>query len=227
MTYPAQLYELNIITDSPIFEGFALVDYLPSQLGQDSLEDDITPGYLDAAEDLNWKQPRLSAVWPTPSVIGRVHPCNDFPGLDMALPAFSARACKCLESFLLPNGELLPLNSKVGEYFFYNITTIADVLNSQESVCEFWCDPPTTAVEIEHFAFDESKLGSLTIFRIPQFPMSAIVTDEFVDAVYANSLNGFEFTKIWPFERGQKWREMNQVLTAPRDLDAFVSSLDG
>lgn len=39
-----ELYELRVITDNPVFEGFALKES-SSLLGRDDLQDDITPGY--------------------------------------------------------------------------------------------------------------------------------------------------------------------------------------
>jgi hypothetical protein len=39
--------------------------------------------------------------------VGRVAEFNDYPGVDMVLPAFSERAVKSLGSLLEPNGELL------------------------------------------------------------------------------------------------------------------------
>ncbi|EDL58364.1 hypothetical protein [Gimesia maris] len=194
-----ELYELRIITDNPVFEGFALKE-TPSLLGRDNLQDDITPGY--GVTDLNkkWCQEKLHRKWQTPEVIGRVVPFNDYPGIDMYFPAFSSRACGYLKDFLLPNGELLPLATDVGEYYFYNITTISDALNTQKSDCEY---APMT---IDFFEFHKQKLLGLSIFRIYQWPMGVIVTDSFVDRVLSSGLSGFRFVKIWPYKRGEDWR---------------------
>jgi hypothetical protein len=111
-----------------------------------------------------------------------------------------------LADLLEPNGELLPLESEKGEYYFYNITTVVDALNVKKSDCCFWCDPPTYALDIDYFAFHEEKLAGLSIFRIIDYPILAIVTDQFVRRVREAGLNGFDFPKIWPFPRGVNWR---------------------
>lgn len=202
---PEQLYQLSVIADNPFFEGFA-VDEAPSILGRDCLDDDMTPGYEIANSDPQWIQPRLEPHWSPPTVTGRVAPFNDFPGIDMTLPAFSKRACELLKEFLEPNGELLPVHSQVGEYFFYNVTTISNALDIENSICDFWCDPPTTATNIDYFAFDRDKLKGLSIFRIHQQPMEVIVSDLFVQRVNECGLNGFNFVKTWPFPKGTDWR---------------------
>ncbi|WP_145056191.1 imm11 family protein [Lignipirellula cremea] len=111
-----------------------------------------------------------------------------------------------MADFLKPNGELLPLQSEIGEYFFFNITTITDALNTKTSDCDFWCEPPTTAVGIDHFEFHKKQLTGLSIFRIRECPVMTIVTNHFVDVVEKEGLNGFEFTKIWPFRPGTIWQ---------------------
>ena len=202
-----EIHKLNVITDDPRFEGFAL-NPAPSILGRDSLDDDLTPGFADAEDNIDWQQPRLAANWVPPQAIGRVAEFNDYPGVDTTLPAFSSRAVDILRDLLEPNGEIRPLRTETDtEYFFYNILTISDALDRSESKCDFWCEPPTTATTIDYFAFDSTKLVEMTIFRIRELPMSVLVTNEFVSRVEFFGLNGFSFTKIWPLPPNVNWRE--------------------
>ncbi len=215
MTIPKELFELRVTTDDPRFEGFALTD-APSILGGDSLEEDIVPGSEVADSDPFWKQPRFGDKWVPPKVIGRVAPFNDYPGLDMMFPAFSERSVELLMPYLKPNGEILPLRSDTRvKYFFYNITTISDALDHKHSKCDFWCDPPTTTDSIEFFAFDKSKLKELSIFRIREWPIGVLVTDEFVRETEQAGLNGFDFVKIWPLDPSTDWRKRGaQAITS-------------
>ena len=217
MNKPMELFELEVITDNPIFEGFALEES-PSILGRSSLLEDIVPGFDASNKVRKWNPVYLSNLWKAPRVSGRVTPFNDFPGLNMILPAFSQRACDALIDFLKPNGELLPLSFDCGQYFFYNITTIVDALDIENSICEFWCDPPTTAIDIEYYAFKEEMLEGLSIFRIYEYPISTIVTNDFVDRVRKYKLNGFQFNKIWPFPKDVDWRAYNKNLYLSQDL---------
>lgn len=223
---PNELFLLDKVADNPLFEGFA-VEEGPSQLGRNSLDDDLTPGFGVSESIRKWKQNCLSESWKPPRVVGRVGSYNDFPGIDMVLPAFSRRACYTLRNMLEPNGELLPVKSEVGEYFFYNITTIVDgALDLKTSKCTFWCDPPTTAVDIEYFAFHREKIEGLSIFRICERPMDTIVSDYFVHRVQEARLNGFSFEKIWPLRPGVDWR-MEAKKARPRNADRLSAQTVG
>ncbi len=200
------VYELNKVVDDSRFEGFALTK-LPSILGRNSLDDDVTPGFLDAEENPEWEQPRLTSNWFPPKVVGRVSEFNDYPCVDMILPAFSQRAVDGLRPLLASNGELLPLDSDTKTRFvFFNILTISDALDRSRSKCNFWCDPPTTATTIDYFEFHRNKLIGLSIFRIREMPASVFVTDEFVGRVDFFGLKGFSFKKVWPLPVGVNWR---------------------
>ena len=124
-----ELFELEKITDNPLFEGFAF-ESAPSLLGRKDLEEDLLPGFGKSDEEKKWKPVFLSNNWKPPKVIGRVAPFNDFPCVNMMLPVFSHRACDVLKDFLEPNGELLPLDSDLGQYYLFNITKIIDALDS-------------------------------------------------------------------------------------------------
>jgi hypothetical protein len=202
---PEELYSLEIVTDNPLFEGFAM-ESAPSVLGRGGLRDDMRPGFEASESVREWRPVRLARLWKPPTVKGRVAPYQDFPGIDMVLPAFSRRACDALREFLEPNGELLLLNSTNGEYYFYNITTVLDVLDLARSRCDFWCDPPTTAVDIDYFAFHEEGLVGNSIFRVLELPIYAFVTDAFRDRVFDSGLHGFHFEKVWPYPPGVDWR---------------------
>jgi hypothetical protein len=200
------IYELNVVTDDPRLEGFALAPS-PSVLGRESLDDDLTPGFADAEENPDWKQPSLAEHWPTPRAEGRVSEFNDYPCLDMVLPAFSERAVDALGDLLEASGEILLLSTNTdAKFYFFNILTISDALDRSASSCDFWCDPPTTATDIEFFVFDAKKVQGLSIFRIRELPMSVFVTNVFVDRVESCKLQGFDFKKVWPLARGVHWR---------------------
>lgn len=207
---PNAIYDLSKIVDDPRFEGYGLVD-APSLLGWRRLREDLVPGFGISVDNPRWEQPQLSATWNNPEVEGRVVPFNDFPGINLILPAFSQRACECLVDMLTPNGELLPLETPSGlPYYFYNITTISDALDVDESKCS-WDDYPFRAGSIDYYAFHTERLAGLSIFRIRQHPIEAFVTYEFVRRVYESGLNGFEFTKVWPLPKGTNWRRLRST----------------
>lgn len=201
------IYVLDKVLDDPRFEGFGVVE-APSLLGRDSRRDDLTPGFGDASKNPRWQQPSLCSHWIPPQVIGRVSEFNDYPCLGMILPVFSERAVDRLRPMLEANGELLLLDSNTKtRFFFYNIRTISDALDQSRSKCHFWCDPPTTAMGIDRFEFQKTKLAGLSIFRIHQDPALVLVTEEFVDQVNFFGLRGFDFKKVWPLPPGVNWEK--------------------
>ena len=202
------LFKLEVITSDEGFEGFALAD-LPSLLGLDDLFEDLIPGHGVTETNRDWKQEELAGLWAPPKVQGDVSAENDFSGINMILPVFSEKACQVLGSMLLANGELLSVNSDAGRYYFYNALTVIDALDVEDSICDFWCEPPTTAVDIERYSFRNNSINGASVFRIIENPIALIVTQEFVNTAKEAGLKGLCFHKIWPFEKGKKWREEN------------------
>ena len=203
-----------------MYEGFVLVE-APSLLGREDLGEDIRPGFGASETVRLWQPVYLKDVWIPPKVEGRVSPVNDFPGISIGLPAFSERACNELRDLLEPSGELLPLDTEVGNYYFYNITKVVDALDLANSICDFWCDPPTTAVDIEYYSFKANLLDDVSIFRIYENPIATLVTNEFVSRVQKTGLSGFSFSKLWPLPQGVNWRLYNKENKDPEvDLKA-------
>jgi hypothetical protein len=200
-----EIFNLDVMTDTPPFEGFGLID-APSAHGRERQRDDMSPGFGRPAGILRWKQILLAPTWDPPQVVGRVGAFNDYPCISLLLPAFSQRACDALRDMLEPNGELLPLRSTVGvPYYFYNITTVVDALDAGGSDC-FWFEEPIKAGQIDYFSFRRDKLKNLSIFRIYEYPVATLVTSEFVQRVRDAGLNGFDFRKVWPLPLGVNWR---------------------
>jgi hypothetical protein len=207
MSPPKEIYRLRKILDNPKFEGFGSVDR-ESLLGRDSGDEDLYPGYNLDEEYPNWKPVKFNGIWKPLKVEGRVTPFNDYPCINLSRPAFSQRACEVLRDLLEPNGELLPLSSETDvKYFFYNITTFSDAFDMKKSRYELLDDAGIIALNIDYFEFQKKKLDGLSIFRIYQYPVGTFVTDEFVRRVHEAGLNGFAFTRIWPFPPGVNWED--------------------
>lgn len=210
---PKEIFILETLPDHPLFEGFTHESTsTPSLIGRKNLREDMEPGFEVSEQLREWSVPLLSKVWQPPNVEGKVAPFNDYPGINMIFPAFSQRACDILAEFLLPNGELLPLKTDIGQYYFFNITKVVDALDIKNSSCEFWCNPPTTAIDIEYFEFKKNAIIGLSIFRIYEEPFYTLVTDQFVEKVTENGLNGFDFKKIWPLPKGSNWRAYDKEM---------------
>lgn len=194
------IYKLQPIVDDPRYEGFGTSQR--SLLGNTTFAQDFLP-----EDDGHAKS--LKRIWRPVKVEGRVREFNDYPCINLLIPAFSERAVKALRNILEENGELLPLSSKLRKYFAYNVTTIADVLDGRKSTVEYYPDS-RRAMWIERYEFRASKLKSLSIFAIPDDPGQLYVTDVFRAAVETAGLDGFDFVKVWPLGKGEDWQSLHK-----------------
>ncbi len=189
------LYKLTCITDDPEFEGFGFHD-AQSFRGKGRLAFDFDPDDIPT-KGRGWTVTRMAASWVPPHVRGRVKPHNDYPCVNLTVPAFSSRAVAALRDFLEPNGELLQLDSPVGEYYAYNITTVADILDHERSEIEWFSGGHVSALHIRRYECIPEKLRGLSIFRLVEMSSSTFVHQVFVDRVREHRLQGFGFTRLW------------------------------
>ena len=160
-----KIYILTSCLDDPRFSGF---------------EGEVEIFHTTFRDKKTWQLHvrRLADAWKTPRVKGNVRPINHYPCINLSDPAFSQHAADCLGDLLNPNGELLPLITPTGKYYFYNLLTVADVLDVKKSRTK-WLREPMWAQIIEHHEFIAKKLKGLTIFRVLQDGYGVYVTDHF------------------------------------------------
>jgi hypothetical protein len=198
------LYKLECVTDDPEFEGFAFIQN-ESLRGKRRLTFDFDPDDVQT-RGRAWTVTPLASLWHPQRVVGNVRPYNDYPCVNLTVPALSKRAVDALRDMLEPNGELLPLVSSLGEYFAYNVTTVADILDHQRSdLAWFSTGPRAVALHIRHYECIPERLSRLFIFRLVEKPAATFVTQLFVDRVRQHGLQGFHFIRLWPLadEAGQ------------------------
>lgn len=216
----SEIYKL-VGSDNPIFGGgFVFSSSAKSLLGRtdfegkDSAEEDFYRSY--GAKTREFKVPSFGKRWTPQPVEGDVNPFHDYPEMVPGIPVFSLRACTALDEFLRPNGELLPLKTKVGKYFVYNLQTIVDVLDAKKSKIEFFPDS-FKALSIDWYSFREAHLKQLSIFAVPENSQVVLVTAEFKERVELSGLNGFHFVKVYPFPKGVDWamEEAKRIRKSP------------
>lgn len=186
------IYKLEPILDNPKYEGFGMGQQ-PSLRGKRGRYEDLRADFDPKIGE--WVIPRLSATWKPLRVLGRVRPYNDFPCVGLS-PAFSARAVDILRDVLEPNGELLPLVTNVGEYFLYNCTTVADIIDRARSKVDYL--NKHTILEIDHLQVREDRLAELSVFQMKSYNGRCCVTDAVARRIRDANLEGFEFRKFWP-----------------------------
>lgn len=195
------VYELLPQLDDPEYRTFDVQDG-SSVIGGQSLLSDFSPVEVSSKA---WSAPRLKDRWTARQVIDpSPSQLNDYPCIALVVPVFSSRAVGALRKHLDGNGELLPLVCDTGQYYAYNVTTVADVLDRSRSQIRWRLQDRLRKVElvvadrIEHYEFDEYKLRPLSIFRIPERINEYYVTDAFATDVRSHGLRGFNLRKVWP-----------------------------
>jgi hypothetical protein len=204
------VYRLDIDHDDPRVETFVPKDDEGPLLGSRGwdMADRLTDFRPARPIRADWEPPQLSNVWKPLAVKGRIRTWNDYPRL-IDLPAFSRRAVDVLRDMLEANGELLPLICDHGDYWAYNLRTIADIVNVDKSVHAF--DEATRLryfpiTEIDRFEVYSDRLAALTIFRIRQDATGTYATRPFAERVRAAGLHNFVFNRVWPWPEGTVWR---------------------
>lgn len=201
------IYKLQCITDDPRYEGLAFVrdESIRGKVigGQSALVWDFGPDNVKT-EGRAWTVPSLRPYWTPQRVTGRVRAFNDYPCVNLIIPAFSRRAVDALRDFLEPNGELLPLVSSVGEYYAYNTITVADALDEQKSEIQWLGDRHTfdEVFRIHRYEFLPERVAGLSIFRLVENSSATFVSQAFVDRVREHELQGFHFIKLWTLSAG-------------------------
>jgi hypothetical protein len=198
---PNVVYELLPMVDTPGYDGLGLVDLSPLAAGY-TLISDFDP--VDVSTR-NWQAPRLAPIWQPREVVNSLpRQVNDYPCLGLSVPTFSQRAVDALRDLLEPNGEILPLRCDTGQYYAYNVTTVADVLNREASDIEWHSvyqrdkSEPVVARDIRRYEFHPDLLMDLAIFRIPEGFTKYFVTERFAERIREHGLRGFNLRKVWP-----------------------------
>jgi hypothetical protein len=204
------MFELAPISDDARFEGFGFVRQ-ESLRAKRSLLADFMPDNV-STHGRSWTVTPLAPVWIPQQVVGRVRPFNDYPCIGLSIPAFSRRAVDALRDFLEPNGELLPLACTVGEYFAYNTTKVADILDEAKSQIRWYGDKHTfdQIFQIDSYQCFPERMSGLSIFRLVEMSSRTFVTQPFVDRVRQHELQGFHFIKLWPLPEAVSWRELDK-----------------
>jgi hypothetical protein len=205
------VHALSTICDIPEYEGFGWGDRTKSLTGTHDATGDFVPIKVDGRPHAR----RLREVWRPKIVVGNVPSWNDYPTVGFTVPAFSRRAVDALRDLLEPNGELLPLISDAGEYYAYNITVFADVLDVEHSEIVWGLDYKFISSITRH-EFHADRLNGLSIFSLPQMVLSYYVTNEFVERIREHRLNGFDVPKVWPLPPGADWWELSLTQNAAR-----------
>lgn len=205
-----EVYDLTCSMIDPRFSAcFIVAPEARSVLGHEQAVDDLQ--VIDGSS-IFWKTQPLAEHWRPMPVVGPVNPFNDYPCLGLVNPVFSRRAVDALGDMLKANGDLLPLDTKIGEYYLYVVQTKIDALNARKSqFTRCRNDEAATALGVDFFDFHQSRLANATIFRIPEQPNYTLVTDRFKDRVERSGLNGFEFAKVWPLPEGSDWFKEHRV----------------
>ena len=196
-----RVYLLQPIFDDQRYARFSAKRSKGYRPGSEYLVDDFVDGDSTTTK---WTASSIADIWRPLAVESAPVMNNDYPCVDGRIPAFSRRAVDVLRDILEVNGELLPLRTKVGEYFCYNIQTVADALDMARSEVVM-IHPVEVPFSIDRYEFIEKRIASLLIFRIPEAPFEVFVTEAFKLRAEAANLRGFNFCLVWPLPKNVTW----------------------
>jgi hypothetical protein len=209
-----EIYSLKPVFDNPKFRGLAFYDdslliYLKDVFDQDhwntehfrcNLQRFFYPG--SSSRVRLWKPLQLSSVWkPLPVILGHKKALkNDYPCINLSIPAFSSNSLIYLQEILENSGELLTLDCEGVKFYAYNLTKIIDAIDYEKSLIQYY-SKPRWEFDIEsvvRLEFKPHLIKGLSIFRVYGRDLEYYVTSSFKKKVEENNLNGFSFKKVWP-----------------------------
>ena len=135
---------------------------------------------------------------PSMGIIGAV---PDFPYLPGAGLVVSERAAHELQGCISKYCELLPLTiihneMSYGEYFICHVCNQLDALDLNRSDIRY--DNQHSIRDIQRYVFNSVIIADATIFRIStRYPHDVFVTDEFVERIYQQGLDGLRCIPVW------------------------------
>lgn len=200
----SSIYRYEPLLDFPMYYGFDAVE------GDPDIAKALTEGSELLAFDKTekrWHRQCWRRRWKPVRLKGHVRRFHDFPGLN-GLPVLSARAVDALRDMLEENGEILPVQSELGEYYVYSVTSVVDALDKQHSGIR-------SSSSVWRYEFQPQRLRDATIFVLPEQQDTVLLTQRFVDRVNETGLRGLFAIPVWPLPenvawwqiRKQRWRE--------------------
>ncbi len=135
----------------------------------------------------NWAPPPIT-------VRGKSKRLRDFVSWMLMAPVVSDRAKGALEELLEPHVQVLPLIQLRGkQYYAINVTRLVDCLDRQRSDVVYDRRDSSRILNIYRFRFAASRLESVPIFKLPDYPDEVFVRGSFVEAVKKHDLRGAAF----------------------------------
>lgn len=124
-------------------------------------------------------------------------PLSNAPGFLAHIPIFDKKSVDLLNGYLKDAVEILPIQSKDGEFYIINVINVLDCIDYEKSMYRTFPNSDRI-MAFQSYAFKEEMLQGVNIFKIKDEPRrSAFITDDFRNCVLENKLVGFKFQLVW------------------------------
>ena len=121
----------------------------------------------------------------------------DLPWLGGHVLVLRERAVATLAPLLDRYGELLPLACPDADLWLFNVLTVVDALDEENSELVRFDDG--NILDVVRHEFRPEMAAGMAVFKVPQLLRGRLfVGDEFVEAVATAGLTGPEFMQMWP-----------------------------
>lgn len=115
-------------------------------------------------------------------------PLPDFSQLPPNIFLFSRYAVDALHDLLTSNGCLYPTTSEIGQFWAYRVTTYLQGMVESES--DVRRNQGGRINQIKRISFNPDLITGVDIFKIPELPIRAFVSQRFADRVAEFKLKG-------------------------------------
>jgi len=116
---------------------------------------------------------------------------------------FDDVAKACLEDFVRPYAEFLPLQCEKQALYLLNVFHVVDAVDLDRCLIACpeqidWSDPAPGIIE---FAFIESRVTNTPLFRVQYRNITTVFfTNRFIEEVEKHGLTGFGYRRLWHSE---------------------------
>ena len=120
---------------------------------------------------------------------------GDYPTLMDSIPTFSEKAVAVLKNQIEKDGQILPLLTDEGQYYFFNVLSIVDGLNETES--DLIRIGSGKIVYIGKYVLKNNDYTKSHIFKLENLEKDSVfVTEAFKENIINNDLQGFDFIEV-------------------------------
>lgn len=122
-------------------------------------------------------------------------PIGDVFSVDVSSFILNESSFRILYLYIKDHTQIFKIQHQDGLLYVINVTDVIDCLDYNQSDIKYFSSS-NRVMRVIKYVFINSKLKNAIIFKLPEFPSSIYVTEEFKKVVEDNQIKGFKFEEL-------------------------------